>query len=93
VLFSGLVVGIGFALALVVIPARTLLQERPPADMRGRVIAAQLALGNAGGGIPLLLSGALADRWGMVPAMALLGVLAVAAGAAGLPHLHTKARD
>ena len=37
-----IVLGAGLALALVVIPARTVLQERPPPHLRGRVIASQL---------------------------------------------------
>ena len=75
---------IGFTLALVIIPSRTVLQEHPPAEMRGRVIAAQLALANAAAVIPLLMGGALADQLGIRPVMGLLGLLAVGAGAAGL---------
>ena len=74
----------GLALALVIIPARTVLQERPPAAMRGRVIAAQLALGNAAAVIPLLIGGTLADSLGIQPVMGLLGLLAVGGGVVGL---------
>jgi MFS family permease len=79
-----LILGMGLALALVIIPARTVVQERPPAHMRGRVIAAQLALSNAAAVIPLLMGGALADRLGIRPVMGLLGLLAVGGGAVGL---------
>ncbi len=79
-----LVFGIGFALALVIVSARVVLQERPPAEKRGRVIAAQLALANAMAVIPLLLGGSLADHVGIRPAMGLLGVIALGAGVAGL---------
>lgn len=79
-----LILGIGVALAMVIIPARTVLQQRPPAPLRGRVIAAQLALANAAAVLPLLLGGALADRVGIRPVMGLLGLLAVSAGAVGL---------
>jgi hypothetical protein len=82
--FQALILGVGLALALVVIPARTVLQERPPARMRGRVIAAQLALGNAAAVIPLLMGGALADQLGIRPVLGLLGLLAVGGGAVGL---------
>jgi MFS family permease len=75
---------VGLALSLVIIPARTVLQERPPAAMRGRVIAFQLFLGNAAAVIPLLLGGALADQWGIRPVLGLLGLLTAAAGLAGL---------
>ena len=75
--------GAGLALAFVIIPARTILQERPPAELRGRVISAQLALANAAAIVPLLLGGTLADQFGILPVMAGLGLIAIAAGAAG----------
>lgn len=75
-----LILGMGVALALVIITARVVLQERPPPDMRGRVIAAQLALANAAALLPLLLGGSLADRLGIRPVMGLLGLLALCAG-------------
>jgi MFS family permease len=77
---------VGLAMSLVVVPARTILQERPPAPMRGRVIAAQMALANAAAVLPLLLGGALADQLGIRPVMGLLSVAALGAGAIGL-HL------
>jgi MFS family permease len=82
-----LLLGGGLALALIIIPARTVLQERPPSQLRGRVIAAQLALANAAAVVPLLLGGALADRLGIQPVMGLLGLLALGAGVAGLRHV------
>jgi len=48
------------------------------------VIAAQLALSNAAAVVPLLLGGTLADRWGIRPVMLGLGLVALAAGLAGL---------
>ena len=81
------VLGVGLAMALVIIPARTVLQERPSAAVRGRVIAAQLALGNAAAVVPLLMGGALADSLGIRPVLGLLGLLAVGAGAAGLRYV------
>lgn len=76
----------GLSFALVIVPARTVLQERPPAEMRGRVIATQLVLAHAAGLIPLLLGGAAADRVGIRTVMTLLGLLAFGAGALGLRH-------
>jgi MFS family permease len=81
---GGTLLGLGLGLGLIIIPARTVLEERPPAEMRGRVIAAQLALANAVAIVPLLLGGALADQIGIQPVMAILAVLALLAGAAGL---------
>jgi hypothetical protein len=78
-----LILAVGLALAPIVITARTVLEERPPAEMRGRVIAAQLALGNAAAVLPLLLGGALADALGIRPVMGVLSLAALGAGAAG----------
>jgi MFS family permease len=80
-LASFLVIGLGLALAL--IPARTILQERPPAEVRGRVISAQLAMANATAVLPLLLTGRLADQIGIQPVLVLMALVAVAAGLIG----------
>jgi len=77
---------VGLSLAAVIVPSRTIIQERPPAEMRGRVVAAQLALGNALAIIPLLLGGVLADWLGIRPVIGLLGVVAFSAGALGLHY-------
>jgi MFS family permease len=78
-----LILIIGMTLGLVIIPARTVFQERPPPSLRGRVIAAQLALGNAAAVLPLLLGGSLADKVGILPVIGLLGLLALGAGLLG----------
>jgi DHA3 family macrolide efflux protein-like MFS transporter len=83
------ILGMGLFLAPIIIPARVVLQERPPADMRGRVIAAQLALANAFAILPLLLGGSLADHLGIRPVMGLLSVVAMGAGAVGLCYVRS----
>jgi len=88
-----LVFGIGFSLALVIVSARVVLQERPPAEKRGRVIAAQLALANAMAVLPLLLGGSMADNLGIRPVMGLLGVIALGAGIAGLYYARGRERN
>lgn len=75
---------LGIALAFIIVPSRTVLQERPPVEMRGRVIAAQLALGNGVAVLPLVLGGTLADHLGIQPVMGVLGLVALGAGAIGL---------
>ncbi len=75
---------LGVALALAIISARVVLQEHPPAAVRGRAIAAQPALANAAAVAPLLLGGSLADLWGIQPVMIVLALLAVCAGIAAL---------
>jgi predicted MFS family arabinose efflux permease len=74
------ILGVGLTLAMVIIPARTALQERPPPELRGRVIAAQLAMANAAAVLPLLVGGTLADRYGIRPVMGVLGLLALGVG-------------
>lgn len=54
----------GGSFALVMIPARTLVQKRSPDDMRGRVISTQFFLCNAASALPLPLMGGLADTIG-----------------------------
>ena len=82
--------GLGLTLSLVIIPARTVLQERPPAELRGRVISAQLALGNAAAVVPLVLGGTLADHLGIQPVLAGLGLLTIVAGILGLYQSRDK---
>jgi MFS family permease len=55
----------GFAYAMVNAPAQTVLHERAPAEMRGRVFAAQVVLANAVGILPLIVAGSVADIFGV----------------------------
>jgi len=65
-------------------PARAVVQERPPAEMRGRVIATQLFLSNTASILPLPLMGGLADVVGMQRVFALLALVALGFGGASL---------
>ncbi len=76
--------GLGFGFGLITIPAKAILQGRPPAAMRGRVIAAQLTLGNAANTLPLLLAGGLADLIGIRRALFLVALVVVGAGVASV---------
>ena len=69
---------------MIILPARVVLQERPSPEMRGRVIAAQLALANAAAVLPVLAGGSLADHLGIRPVMGLLSLVALGTGALGL---------
>jgi MFS family permease len=55
----------GFTYALVNAPAQTVLHERAPVEMRGRVFAAQVVLANAVGILPLIVAGSVADIFGV----------------------------
>jgi MFS family permease len=66
----------GFAYALVNAPAQTVLHERAPAEVRGRVFAAQVVLANAVGILPLIAAGSVADIYGVSPVLfAIAGVM------------------
>ena len=72
---------LGFFYALVNAPAQTVLHERAPADMRGRVFAAQVVLANAVGILPLIVAGSVADVFGVSPVLfAIAFVMAAIAG-------------
>jgi MFS family permease len=72
---------LGFTYALVNAPAQTVLHERAPSEMRGRVFAAQVVLANAVGILPLILAGSVADIFGVSPVLfAIALVMGVIAG-------------
>lgn len=63
--FMGLSLFLGFVMALVNIVAQTALQERSPAEVRGRVYAVQFLMANLVAIPPLLTAGGLADLIGI----------------------------
>lgn len=83
-LMSGM--GLGLGLALVLVPTRTILQEHPPADMRGRVLATQSTLTNLANTLPLPIAGGLADLIGIANVMFLLALLITGMGVASVVH-------
>ena len=56
---------VGMAMALINIPAQTVVQEESNDTVRGRVLAVQFTLGNALGILPVLFIGNLADVYGI----------------------------
>lgn len=80
---------LGFAYALVNAPAQTVLHERAPADMRGRVFAAQVVLANAVGILPLIVAGSVADIFGVTP---VLFMIAVVLGTVAAASIYLEAR-
>jgi MFS family permease len=65
----------GFGFALTMIPARTILQERPAPYMRGRVISTQIVLANAASTLPMPATGGLADIWGIQQVLITIAVI------------------
>ena len=66
---------VGFAYSVVNVGGRSLLNERVPVPMQGRVFAAQTVLSNLASIVPLLLAGALADWWGVSPVLIAVAVV------------------
>ena len=64
---------LGLAYAMVNAPAQTLLQERAPPEMRGRLFSAQLMVANAVSMLALLLVGGVSDAAGVREGLFLLG--------------------
>ncbi len=81
---------LGLAYAMVNAPAQTVLHERAPPEMRGRVFGAQLALASLAAIIPLLLVGAVADIYGV--SFVLFAIAVVVAALAAL-SLHVLDRQ
>jgi len=75
VMFFALVVGM--SMAMINIPAQTIVQERSSDAVRGRVLAVQFALSNALGIPPLLFVGNLADTFGIPRVTFMIGGLIV----------------
>lgn len=68
----------GIAVAFVNVTAQTILQERAPIDMRGKVFAVQLMFGSVASILPLVFFGQLADRFGVLPVSAIVGAVVMA---------------
>jgi len=64
---------LGFEFALLGIPAQTVLQERTPEELRGRVFALQFLLTNLLAIPPMLFIGTLADWISIPPVVILVG--------------------
>jgi MFS family permease len=72
---------IGLAMAMSTIPAQTLVFERTPPAVRGRILAMQQLIGGAVPIIPLLTVAPLADLFGPSSVMTGLGIAIVLIGA------------
>lgn len=71
----GLAVVFGCALAAILIPAFTVLQERTTEESRGRIFGGVFTVINAAVALPLLLAGVVSDLVGVDRAVAGLGVI------------------
>jgi hypothetical protein len=80
-LFSG---PMGVAYAMLNTPAQTILHERTPVEMRGRIIASQMVLANGVALFPLVVIGGVADLYGVSRVIMGIGVLLVIGGTISL---------
>ena len=81
---------LGFFYALLNAPAQTVLHERAPAEMRGRIFATQVVSANFLSLIPLMIIGVVTDLLGITAVLLLtagaVGGMAVASAFAGRNH-------
>lgn len=68
------VLPLGFAYAIVGVAAQTVLNDRVPLSLQGRVVATQGAMAALAASLPVLGAGALGDWVGVQPVMAILAV-------------------
>jgi MFS family permease len=73
---------LGLSYALLNAPAQTVLHERAPAEMRGRIFTTQIVSANFFSLLPLLAIGAITDVIGISWVLALIAVLVSLAGVA-----------
>ncbi len=74
-----LTTALGFAMAMVMIPAQTVIMERSTEHNRGRIFSVQLLLGNLASVLPLIFLGELADRLSVEMVMGVVGALVLMA--------------
>ena len=84
VLALALALPLGFAYAIVSVAAQTVLNDRVPLALQGRVAATQGAMAALAASLPVLGAGALGDWLGVQPVMAILAVAIAAAAAVNL---------
>ena len=84
----GLALLLGVGYSMVNVAAQTLVQERTPFDLQGRIFAAQFAFANTAAIIPLLFLGSLADLIG-VSEVTIFGAMGLLV-AGGFSVAHTR---
>ena len=95
VLFIGVTLVLAFPMgvtyAMVNAPAQTVLHERTPAGIRGRVFASQLMFANGASMVALLVVGGIADAAGVESALFAVAVLTLLAASASV-HIRRQVR-
>jgi MFS family permease len=60
---------LGFGASLIAVPMQTLIQEKTPESMRGKVFGFQNNAVNIALSIPLVIAGPLTDKFGLQPVL------------------------
>jgi len=84
---------IGFSFAAIMVPAQTLTQRETPHDMMGRVASTQISILFLAQILGLVLSGTLAELFGVRVVFFLCAGLSLALVVVGRLFLHAKAQD
>ncbi|MCL4535887.1 MAG: MFS transporter [Bacteroidetes bacterium] len=84
---------LGLSVAMVMIPAQTVIMERTLPENRGRIFSVQLLLGNLAAILPLVFLGELADLVTVEVVMAIVAAMVLAAAAFTIRYLHRIERE
>jgi MFS family permease len=81
-LWLGLFCGgiLGFGASLIAVPMQTLIQEKTPESMRGKVFGFQNNAVNIALSVPLVITGPLTDRFGLQPVLWGMSAIVTVAG-------------
>jgi MFS family permease len=71
---------LGLGASLIAVPMQTLIQERTPESMRGKVFGFQNNAVNIAVAIPLIIAGPLTDRFGLQPVLWGMSIIVTIAG-------------
>jgi MFS family permease len=71
---------LGLGASLIAVPMQTLIQERTPESMRGKVFGFQNNAVNIAVAVPLIIAGPLTDRFGLQPVLWGMSILVTIAG-------------
>jgi MFS family permease len=71
---------LGFGASLISVPMQTLIQEKTPESMRGKVFGFQNNAVNIALTIPLVITGPLTDRFGLQPVLWGMSAIVIIAG-------------
>jgi predicted MFS family arabinose efflux permease len=71
---------LGFGASLIAVPMQTLIQEKTPESMRGKVFGFQNNAVNIAVAVPLVITGPLTDRFGLQPVLWGMSIIVTIAG-------------